>query len=251
MIVHQFPARQDNYIFLLQDPHLDHCVVIDPTEATPIRHYCQQHHKKVSQILITHHHDDHIHAVLELQTLYQCPVLGARKDQHRLPPLTKSLSEGDSVMYGTHHLRVVEAPGHTLGHIMYFCEKQKILFCGDVLFRFGCGRIFEGTPEMMHSSLQKILSLPCDTKIYCSHEYTRSNLLFCMELEPHHQEIAHLAKELFNKHQDATVPFFLGEQKRLSPFLRGEDSQLKTTLGLPVEATPLDVFREVRARRDR
>jgi hydroxyacylglutathione hydrolase len=251
MNVHQIPVRKDNYIHLLEDPHLDHCVVIDATDFEKIDAFCETQKKRLSAILITHHHEDHINAILKLTKKYDCPVYGFQKDAYRIAGLTHFVKEGESLFYGDHSIQVLETPGHTLGHISYYLDKQKRLFCGDVIFRFGCGRLFEGSPEMMLHTLQKLRALPDATTVYCAHEYTLSNLDFCINLEPNNKALQNTEQELRLVRQQnlPTVPFLLKEQKELSPFLRWDDPTLKTALGQP-QATGLETFTDVRKRRN-
>lgn len=251
MNVHQIPARKDNYIYILDDPNLDHCAVIDATDFQKIKGYCDNHQKRLSAIFVTHHHEDHISAIRDLQKLYGCVVYGFKKDQHRIPDINHSVQDLDVVKYGPHDLTVFETPGHTLGHVSYYEPTNQRLFCGDVIFRFGCGRLFEGSPQMMLATLQKLRALPASTFVYCAHEYTMSNLEFCVDLEPENQELQKLQQELssLRAQKKATVPFTLGEQKVLSPFLRWDDLSLKTTLGSS-KMTDLETFTEVRKRRN-
>lgn len=251
MNVHQIPARKDNYIYILDDPNLDHCAAIDATDFEKIKNYCDSRQKKLSTLFITHHHDDHISAITRLKKLYNCAVYGFIKDQHRIPNINHPIQDLDTVSYGPHKLTVFETPGHTLGHISYYDPTYKRLFCGDVVFRFGCGRLFEGSPQMMLATLQKLRALPDDTLIYCAHEYTMSNLEFCLDLEPQNQPLKKIQQELLHlrSQNKATVPFSLGEQKQLSAFLRWDDPKLKELLG-SLTLTDLETFTEVRTRRN-
>lgn len=252
MNVHQIPARKDNYIYVLEDPNLDHCAVIDATDFQKIKNFCDTHKKRLSALFVTHHHDDHIAAILDLQKLYGCTVYGYKKDQYRIPNIDQPVQDLDVVNYGPHALTVFETPGHTLGHISYYDQKHSRLFCGDVIFRFGCGRLFEGSPQMMLASLQKLRALPDETVIYCAHEYTMSNLAFCLDLEPQNKPLQQVQQELsqLRAQNKATVPFSLGEQKQLSAFLRWDDAQLKELLGSST-LTDLETFAEVRKRRNK
>ena len=251
MNVHQIPARKDNYIYVLEDPNLDHCAVIDATDFEKIKHFCESRQKRLSAIYVTHHHEDHINAIFDLHKLYNCAVYGFRNDQHRISQINNPVQDLDVVRYGQHELTVFETPGHTLGHISYYDQNHHRLFCGDVIFRFGCGRLFEGSPEMMFSTLQKLLALPDNTFIHCAHEYTMSNLEFCLDLEPQNLKLRKIHRELsiLRSQNQATVPFLLGEQKQLSPFLRWHDPALKKLLGSS-DLTDLETFAEVRQRRN-
>ncbi len=251
MNVHQIPVRKDNYIHILDDPHLDHCAVIDATDFEKISSYCESQGKSLSALFITHHHEDHINAIAGLQKKYNCKVYGFQPDAYRIAGITDFVKEGGTVFYGANQFEVLETPGHTLGHVSYFHRAQANLFCGDVIFRFGCGRLFEGSPTMMVDSLKKLCTLPDTTTVYCAHEYTMDNLAFCQELEPDNHELAVIEKSLRKLRQQGlpTVPFMLNEQKVLSPFLRWNDTQLKTTLGI-ANANDVQTFAEVRSRRN-
>jgi hydroxyacylglutathione hydrolase len=224
MDVHQIPARKDNYIHLLDEPHLDHCAVIDATDFELIQQFCQSRKKRLSSIFVTHHHEDHINALARLTEVYGCDVYVARNDAHRIPCATHLVNDNDTVFYGPHALSVFSTPGHTLGHISYYDAVNGRLFCGDVIFRFGCGRLFEGTPLMMLNTLARLRELPDETMIYCAHEYTQTNVSFCQKLEPQNEYIK-------NFHQaPPTVPFNLKEQKAHSPFFRWDDPILRAKL---------------------
>ncbi len=227
MDVHQIPARKDNYIYVLEDQRLDHCAVIDATDFELIQQFCKVRKKRLSSIFVTHHHEDHINAIGRLVDLYQCEVYAAQNDAHRIPGATQLVNNNDTVFYGPHALKVFSTPGHTLGHISYYDAVIGRLFCGDVIFRFGCGRLFEGTRPMMLNTLTKLRDLPDDTMIYCAHEYTLANLKFCQKLEPQNEYLKNFQQA------PPTVPFRLEEQKAHSPFFRWDDplirAQLKTS----------------------
>lgn len=252
MNVHQISARTDNYIYILEDPKLDHCAVIDATDFEKIAAFCESRKRTLSAIFVTHHHPDHINAISALRKKYHCKVYGFEPDFYRIPDLTDFVAEGQSVFYGPNEFKVFETPGHTLGHISYYNATHSLLFCGDVIFRFGCGRLFEGTPEMMMASLKKLCALPDSTGVYCAHEYTLDNLAFCRNLEPDSSELAAIEKNLqgLRKQGLATVPFLLKEQKEQSPFLRWNDGELRKQLQIP-NATDVETFAEVRSRRNR
>ncbi len=242
MDVHQIPARKDNYIYLLEDHTLDHCAVIDATDFELIQQFCKARNKRLSTILVTHHHEDHINAIARLVEVYQCDVYAARNDAHRIPGATQLLNDNDIVFYGPHALTVFSTPGHTLGHISYYDGPHGRLFCGDVIFRFGCGRLFEGTAQMMQQTLSRLRDLPDETLIYCSHEYTQANLKFCQKLEPHNEYLKNFQQA------PPTVPFRLNEQKAHSPFFRWDDPKLRAELKT---TSDVETFARVRDLRNR
>lgn len=177
MKTHVLPVLSDNYIFLIETNNSYICV--DPAVSQPVIDFCKN--KKLSHILITHHHHDHTGGVKELKKHFNCEVYGPEYDQHRIQDVDHWLKDQDEFELQGHQFKVIYTPGHTLGHIVYYSKTLKSLYCGDTLFRLGCGRLFEGTPEQMLNSLEKLKTLPIDTKIYCAHEYTETNLNFCKQ----------------------------------------------------------------------
>jgi len=218
------PAFQDNYLWIIHNGK--YAAVVDPGDATPILHALAQHKLILSAILLTHHHADHIGGVKELLTSnaahQSIPVYGPANDG--ISSITHPLHDGDTVHLQEPgiDLSVIDVPGHTLGHIAYFAVREHYLFCGDTLFAGGCGRIFEGTPAQMLSSLDKLARLPDDTAVYCAHEYTMGNLRFAATVEPDNQQLAQrIAVEQAKRDQgQPTVPTQIGLEKQTNPFLR-------------------------------
>ncbi|HFD11457.1 MAG TPA: hydroxyacylglutathione hydrolase, partial [Crenotrichaceae bacterium] len=182
--ISQLPVLQDNYIFMIHCTADNVTAVVDPATASPVLVLLKERNWHLDFILNTHHHSDHVGANLELKHKTECTIIGAQKDQQRIPGIDKMVVEGDSLSIGQHQFEVLEVPGHTSAHIAYWFKDDAILFCGDTLFSLGCGRLFEGTPEQMWHSLKKIRQLPDQTQIYCAHEYTESNARFAIQLEP-------------------------------------------------------------------
>lgn len=242
MDVHQIPARKDNYIYLLEDRGLDHCAVIDATDVNLIEQFCSSQNKRLSAIFVTHHHEDHINGIARLVAKYQCEVYVAHFDAHRIPGATKLVKDNDVVFYGPHALTVFSTPGHTLGHVSYYDSAHGRLFCGDVIFRFGCGRLFEGTAQMMQQTLSRLRELPDETLIYCAHEYTQSNVNFCQKLEPQNEYVKNFQQA------PPTVPFRLKEQKDQSPFFRWDDPTLQALLKTTSDVETFARVRELRNR---
>jgi hydroxyacylglutathione hydrolase len=220
MKVHQLTAFDDNYIWLIGCEGLPNVAIVDPGDADPVIEYVQRMGLHPSAILITHHHGDHTGGVAELVERYQIPVYGPATE--RIPALTQPLHEGDRVQLKACglNLKVFDTPGHTRGHICYYGHGA--LFSGDTLFTAGCGRLFEGTPEQMTASLEKLRALPDDTQVYCAHEYTQANLRFAVVAEPQNKETAIRASEVERLRSDgkATVPAPLSLEKATNPFLR-------------------------------
>ncbi len=214
------PAFQDNYLWLIHDGR--HAAVVDPGDAAPVLAALNAHQLSLAAILLTHHHADHVGGVPRLLENFHVPVFGPRHEA--IPQITRPLSEGESVTIPELGLTldVLDVPGHTRGHIAYVARRQQWLFCGDTLFAGGCGRLFEGTPEQMVASLNKLAALPETTQVYCAHEYTLSNLRFAHEVEPDNAALNERIKaEQAKRNQGlATLPSTIGLEKSTNPFLR-------------------------------
>ena len=214
------PAFDDNYIWLLHNE--SHAVVIDPGDALPVIDFLQKHSLKLSAILITHHHADHIGGVPTLLKHFNIPVFGPRHEA--IAAVTEPLVEGDTITIAqlALTLAVLEVPGHTRGHIAYVAKDAGWLFCGDTLFAGGCGRLFEGTPTQMAASLAKLAALPEATEVYCAHEYTLANLRFALEVEPDNRIlIARMQSEQMKREQGhPTLPSTIALENKTNPFLR-------------------------------
>jgi hydroxyacylglutathione hydrolase len=214
------PAFNDNYLWIIHDGI--HAAVVDPGDAAPILAALKSNNLTLVAILTTHHHSDHVGGVATLLKSFDVPVYGPAHDP--IPTVTKPLVENDVVTIDELNLQlsVLEVPGHTLGHIAYVAKEQGWLFCGDTLFAGGCGRLFEGTPAQMLTSLDKLASLPDSTKVYCAHEYTMSNLRFAQAVEPDNQALATRIKAEQAKRDQGipTVPSNIGLEKSTNPFLR-------------------------------
>lgn len=226
----QIPALTDNYIYLLRDVATKTTAVVDPTRAAPVISLLQEKGWTLDFILNTHHHWDHTDGNLELKQFSGCEVIGFEGDQHRIPGIDREVKEGDSIQIGEEKARVLEIPGHTLGHIAFYFQNSKSLFCGDTVFSIGCGRLFEGTPDQMFKSLQKISQLPDDTVLYCAHEYTEDNLKFAIQ-DPSSEAVLPELKSYQNKveqlrsQNQPTVPVRLESERHLNPFLRAQTSE--------------------------
>lgn len=219
------PALKDNYIWAIIGG--DHCVVVDPGEAAPILSCLHKKKLQLSAILITHHHGDHIGGVPELLRHAAVPVYGPASED--IATVDHPISEGDRIELSDigAGFDVLKLPGHTLGHIAYYGEGM--LFCGDTLFACGCGRIFEGTPEQMYDSLQRLAALPPETHVYCTHEYTLSNIDFALSVEPENRSLqarqqAELAKR---QHNQPTLPSTIALELATNPFLRSHSAAIR------------------------
>ena len=224
--LHTIPMLQDNYCWLLVEPATGECAIIDPAEAAPAEEYLALHRLTPRLILLTHHHNDHIGGAEALRRRFHCPIFGAAADQHRLPSLDRALTEGDTVEFAGSEGRVIEVPGHTIGHIAFYFPAEAALFCGDTLFSLGCGRLFEGTAEQMFGSLAKLKALPPETRICCGHEYTASNGRFALAEDPHNAALIARMDEVTRLRLQGlpTLPARLGEDCAANPFLRASDA---------------------------
>lgn len=220
------PAFTDNYIWLLQDHRSQRCAVVDPGDAAPVLAWLGQHPDwALSDILITHHHHDHVGGVAQLKATTGATVYGPASEN--IPGRDVALSDNDRVTALGWEFDVIAVPGHTLGHIAYY--HHGLLFCGDTLFAAGCGRLFEGTPEQMHHSLSRLAALPEGTLVYCTHEYTLSNLRFAQAVEPHNPDIAERMTKATELRAAGrmTLPSTLALEKLTNPFLRAGETSVK------------------------
>ena len=248
----QFPCLEDNYGFLLHDPLAGLTAAIDTPDSDAILAELRKHGWQLTHIFNTHHHADHAGGNLALKEATACTIVGPRADAARIPGIDISVGDGDTVDFGAHRIEVFDTPGHTRGHIVYYVPDAKSAFVGDTLFAMGCGRLFEGSPEQMWNSLQKIMSWPDDTKLYCAHEYTLANAAFALTVEPENPDLVARAREVAEARRRGrpTVPTSLGIEKATNPFLRPASPALKAAIG-QTGADEVRVFAETRALKDR
>jgi hydroxyacylglutathione hydrolase len=251
LTIHMFPCLTDNYGYLLHDAESGSTAAVDTPDAREIETQLRVKGWRLTHILNTHHHGDHAGGNLELKSRTGCTIIGPRADAARIPGIDVSVGEGDVVALGAHRAAVYDTPGHTRGHIVYHFAGARAAFVGDTLFALGCGRLFEGTPSQMWSSLQKILSWPDDTRIYCAHEYTQSNARFALTVEPQNRRLQERAASVAQLRAAGrpTVPSTLGEERATNPFLRPTSADLRATIALP-HANDVDVFARTRALKD-
>jgi hydroxyacylglutathione hydrolase len=213
-------AFRDNYIWLIRNTDNDKVAIVDPGDAGPVLTALAENNLTPAALLITHHHADHVGGVQRLLEHYNVPVFGPARET--IPGCSHFLSEGDRISLDALGLTfdILEVPGHTSGHIAYY--GHGCLFIGDTLFMAGCGRLFEGTPEQMHASLQKLLTLPDDTRVYCAHEYTLANLRFARTVEPDNAAVSARFRdcETLRRRNLPTVPGTLAVERQTNPFLR-------------------------------
>jgi len=247
-----FPMLSDNYGFLLHDPASGQTAVVDPAEPEPVLAACQAQGWQLSHILNTHHHGDHVGGNLALKQATGCVVIGPAYDRDRIPGIDIAVDEASGADFGGRHARVFFVPGHTRGHIAYWFQEDKALFCGDTLFALGCGRLFEGTPQQMWASLLKLRALPDDTRVYCAHEYTQSNARFAVTAEPGNEALLAEVARVAEKRAAGrfTIPSSLGIEKACNPFLRADQPALRDRFG-GAGSSDADVLGAIRAAKDR
>lgn len=249
--IEQIPVLDDNYVYLAHCPETGDTAVVDPAVSAPVFAALDETGWKLTHILNTHHHGDHVGGNLEIKAKTGCTIVGPRADKDRIPGIDVQVGDGDTYTLGKSTAKVFDVPGHTRGHIAYWFGDSDALFCGDTLFVMGCGRLFEGTPAQMLNSLDKFKPLPDQTKVYCAHEYTQSNGRFALTVEPHNDALIKLMDDVNAKRAKGipTVPSTLGQERATNPFLRSGSADLQATVGL-VGAPLVDVFAEVRHRKD-
>jgi hydroxyacylglutathione hydrolase len=239
----------DNYAYIHSNKNGD-AFVVDPSEAGPVIDVLNKHRLNLKFILNTHHHFDHVGGNFELKEKYECKIVGSKKDFERIPGIDIQVSEGDIWNFDEHNAQIIEIPGHTTGHIAFYFESLKLVFTGDTLFSLGCGRLFEGSPEMMWKSLTKLRDLPDETKIYCGHEYTLSNGSFISSIYPSDEIESKMDRlKSLDKQNIPSVPSTIGDEKRLNIFLKADDEDLINSLGLTGKS-PEEVFGHIRNLKD-
>lgn len=249
--IYQFPCLSDNYGFLIHDANNGLTACIDTPEVTAIENALAVNNWTLTHILNTHHHWDHAGGNLELKEKTNCTIVGPRADADRIPGIDIQVGEGDIYQFGDYRATIHDTPGHTRGHIVYHFVDEHCAFVGDTLFAMGCGRLFEGTPEQMWNSLQKILQWPDDTRIYCAHEYTQNNGNFALTVEPENQDLIDRVNEVKRLRAEGqpTIPTTLLIEKKTNPFLRPLSKNLQNTIHMQ-NKMPVDIFTRVRHLKD-
>jgi hydroxyacylglutathione hydrolase len=243
---------KDNYVWLLREPRSGAVAVVDPSEAAPVKAKLDALGWKLTHILNTHHHWDHTGGNLELKQATGATIVGPAADRDRIPGIDVALGEGESYRFGTEPTLVFDIPGHTRGHIAFWFSESDALFCGDTLFTLGCGRLFEGTPAQMWTSLSKLRGLPPQTRVYCGHEYTQSNARFAVAIDPDNAALKKRAAQVDAARAKGlpTVPGTLAEERATNPFLRADDAIFARAQGLDA-SDPVAVFAAIRGRKDK
>jgi hydroxyacylglutathione hydrolase len=250
--VRLFPCLTDNFGYLVHDPQTGATASVDAPEAGPVIKALEREGWTLSDILVTHHHHDHVGGVAELKRKYRCRVVAPHDKTTRISDVDLRVGQGDVVKVGNLLARVLETPGHTLDHISYVFDNEKVLFAADTLFSIGCGRVFEGSYPMMWESLLKLRSLPDDFELYCGHEYTAANVKFALTIEPDNAALKARAEEVkrLRAENKPTVPTLLGEEKRANVFLRADEPSVAA--GVRMKGRPAaEIFAELRERKNK
>ena len=251
MQITPIPCLTDNYAYIINDENSKTTGVIDPSEAQPIISFLKKKNLKLNYILNTHHHFDHVGGNSELKKKYNAEVVGFIGDKHRIPEIDITLKDNEKWSFGDLLVKIIHIPGHTLGHICFFFEKENVAFTGDTLFSLGCGKIFEGNHKQMLQSLNKIKKLPKNTMIYCGHEYTYKNAEFCMKYDVENIDL----KKKFEKIKKLrlanlpTIPSLLEDELKSNVFLRCDQEDLKIKLNMKNQ-DDFKVFKKVRDLKD-
>lgn len=250
--VEVIPLLRDNYAYMLTEPETGTIAVVDPGEAGPVLAVLERLGRRLDWVLLTHHHGDHVGGLAELKRRTGCKAVGPRQEFDLIQGLDLTVAEGESFALGHAVARIIETPGHTVGHVAYYFAETPALFAGDTLFVLGCGRVFEDTPRAMWNSLCKLAALPPETKLYCGHEYTLANARFALTIDPENARLAARARRIeeLRERGEPTVPSTIGEEIETNPFLRADDAAVRQQLGMRDEPAHA-VFAEIRKRKDR
>ena len=246
------PCLSDNYAFLAHDEESNKTLLVDVPEAAPIQKVLDQTGWELTDVILTHHHADHVQGLDALCRSHPARIIGAAADQHRLPPLDLAVSEGDFIEIGSQRGEVFDVSGHTLGHIAVYFQSAKILFTADSLMALGCGRLFEGSAPQMWESLSKLSALDPECLVCSGHEYTAANARFALTIEPQNTELQRRAQSISDRRAQnlPTVPSTLGEELSTNPFLRPDSLDIRNNLRMQ-NATDAQVFAEIRSRKDK
>jgi len=248
--IEQFTCRSDNFGVLVHDPASGLTAAIDAPEEAPIRARLDKGWR-LDAIFTTHHHGDHVEANAGLKADFGCTVTGPAAEADRIPGIDRRVTGGDTFAFGGLDVRVIDTPGHTLGHVCYWLPGEAVAFTADTLFAMGCGRIFEGTPEMMYASLEKLRALPDETIVYCGHEYTETNARFALTVDPDNADLRYRyeAVKRLAAAGRPTLPTTIGLEKKTNPYFRVGDPAIRKHLAME-QAAPVEVFAEIRRRKD-
>ncbi len=252
-IFHQYNCLSDNFGVLVHDPESGATAAIDVPEAAPTLAALKENGWTLTDILVTHRHADHVQGIPEVKKAFPLArVIAPAGEAEKVPLVDVRVKEGDVVRVGSLQAKVIETPGHTIGHIVYWFDHEAVLFAGDTLFSMGCGRVMEAPLEVMWRSLEKLMRLPPETKIYCGHEYTVANAKFALTVDPNNERLKQClaASEALRAQGKATLPTTLQLELQINPFLRPGEASVQQAVGLS-GAPAAKVFAEVRERKNR
>jgi hydroxyacylglutathione hydrolase len=249
--MHQFICREDNYGVLVHDHRSGTTASVDAPDGAAIERELKKKGWQLTHIFTTHHHGDHVEGNLALKERYGCTIIGPGRESAPIPGIDKKVSGGDRFGFAGREVQVIDTPGHTRGHISYHIPDETTVFVGDTLFALGCGRVIEGTMEMMWSSLDKLRKLPPQTTVYVGHEYTAANARFALSIEPQNRALQRRADRVFAEREEGkmTLPTTIGEELKTNPFLRPDSAEIRMQLGMQGR-TDAEVFGEIRRRKD-
>ncbi len=254
LAIYCLPMFVDNYVFLWHDRDNRQVAVVDPGDSRPVLQQLQKLQAPLTHIYITHHHRDHIGGIPDLQAHYpQVKIAGSARDRGTIPGQTKFFQGGEEFYFGSQQVQVLAVPGHTQGHLAYYLlpqgDQPGDLFCGDTLFGCGCGRLKDGTPAQLWSSLQRLRNLPDTTRVWCAHEYTLTNLEFALRVDPENPilQARYQAVKAIRAQRQPSIPTELGLEKQTNPFLRCECPELQQAMQA---YSPLETFTRLRGLRD-
>ena len=251
--VHQFACLQDNFGVLVHDPATGATAAIDVPEAAPVLKALADKGWTLTDILVTHRHADHVQGIPEVKQHFpKARVVAPRGEADRVPMVDVKAGEGDYIKVGKLTAKVIETPGHTIGHIVYWFEDDNLLFAGDTLLSLGCGRVMEAPMAVMWDSLEKLAELPGETQVYCGHEYTLANGKFALTVDPANVMLKeHLEKATaLRAAGHFTIPSTIALELAINPFLRADEQDVRVAVGMP-DADPADVFAEIRERKNK
>ena len=251
--IHQFACLSDNFGVLVHDPETGATASIDAPDAAPILAALEAKGWQLTHVLVTHHHADHTQGLPALRERYHgLRVVGPAAERGKIGALDEELKDGDSTRVGSLTAKVIETPGHTAGHIVYWFESEDVLFAGDTLFAMGCGRVLETPLDTMFDSLMKLVRLPTETRIYCGHEYTQANARFALTVDPDNGVLKERSADVdaMRAAGKPTLPTTLAIELATNPFLRSDAPAVKKAIGMP-DADPAAVFAELRERKNK
>ena len=251
MLVHQFPARSDNYGVLVHDEASGATASIDAPETDAVLAALDETGWSLTHILTTHHHMDHVAGNEDLKARFGCEIVGPAAEAARIPGIDREVRGGDAFDWAGTRVEVIDTPGHTSGHVVYHLPEHHLLFAGDTLFAMGCGRLFEGTADEMWGSLARLMALPEETVVHAGHEYTLANARFAVTVDPDNRALGERLAEVerLRAENRPTLPTTIAEELATNPFLRAGDRGIRSGLGM-MDATDAEIFAELRRRKD-